>query len=302
VKINHRIALNHDNPFWLGIERLGLKYERGDSNNVLKLAMPSVLNITENEPEWPDVARLVGECSPATHFVSNVFTKRELDAAEWLLLEALGHHGYPEPDIDYHTATDDIADYCPVCGIGGVQNAPFRLSAEPKASHSQFIQLNWVFDEFFLREEAREGLLEEGIAGIDFLAPVLHRTDRPSTQITQLRVRTVLPPALETESLETVTCKEENEEWETELRLRKIRPPAAASNRYCGRVKYHREHRGMFRFDRGAFLEVPDVVKSYEWFGSGASAHQIVIVSQRFRQAVVTAKWRGVTFEPIELA
>lgn len=37
------------------------------------------------------------------------------------------------------------------------------------------------------------------------------------------------------------------------------------------------------------------------WFGSGGSAHRLVIVSQRFRQVVVAAKWRGVSFEPIEL-
>jgi hypothetical protein len=44
-----------------------------------------------------------------------------------------------------------------------------------------------------------------------------------------------------------------------------------------------------------------DVVKSHEWFGSGASAHRLGLVSQRFRRAVATAKWRGVSFEPVEL-
>ena len=301
MRINHRITARNDDPFWLEIDRLGLDYERGDSNNVLHLAMSSVLNITEDQPQWPAVERLVVEYDLGPHFFFNLFTKAELDAAEWLELEALGHHGYPEPDTDYPTATDDLADYCPICGIGGVQNRPFRLQAEPKASHSQFIQLNWVFDEFFLREPAREGLQKAGITGIGFLAPVLHRNGRPSERLMQMTIRTVLPQALDTKSLEPVTCKEENEEWESELQLRKMRPSKAETHPYCGRVKYHKMHKGPFRFSRGAFADAPDVVKSCEWFGSGGSASQLVIVSQRFRQVVLAAKWRGASFKPIEL-
>src|SRR5215813_6243668 len=150
MKINHRIALRHDEPFWREIDRLGLDYERGDPNNVLHLAI-NVLNVTEDQPEWPEVQRLVAKCGSGSHLVSNCFTKAELDTAEWLELIALGQHGYPQPEDDYHPATYDESDYCPICGMGGVQNAPFRLRAEPKALHSQFVQLNWVFDELFIR-------------------------------------------------------------------------------------------------------------------------------------------------------
>ena len=76
MKINHRIALEHDDPFWLEVDRLGLEYKRGDSNNMF-----SVLEITQDEPGWPEVERLVGEHRPVSHFVSNIFTKRELDAS-----------------------------------------------------------------------------------------------------------------------------------------------------------------------------------------------------------------------------
>ena len=137
MKINHRIALRHDEPFWREIDRLGLDYERGDPNNVLHFAI-SVLNVTEDQPEWPEVERLIAQYGVATQSVSTRFTKAELDTAEWLELSALGHHGYPQPeeDLGYHDATYDVSDYCPICGIGGVQNAPFRLRAELKASHS----------------------------------------------------------------------------------------------------------------------------------------------------------------------
>jgi hypothetical protein len=299
VKINHRIALKHDSPFWREIDRLGLDYDRGDPDDVLQLAI-SVLNVTEDQPEWPEVERLVAKYGSVTHFVSIRSTKAELDTADWLQLSALGHHGFPQPEEDfgYREATYDVSDQCPTCGIGGVQKAPFRLRAELKASHSQIVQLNWVFDEFFLREEAREGLRGAAITGIDYLAPVLHRNDRPSERVAQMIVRTGLRPALDPTGLQPVTCKPQNEEWHS---LQRIRPSEPEVGPYCGRVKYHSAHKRPFRFDSNAFAGAPDVVKSHEWFGAGGSAHRLVIVSQKFRQAVVTAKWRGVSFEPIEL-
>jgi hypothetical protein len=299
VKINHRIALRHDDPFWREIDRLGLDYDHGDPDNVLQFAI-SVLNVTEDQPEWPEVERLLAKYSFGLHFVSTRFTKAELDAAEWLRLSALGHHGYPQPEEDfgYQEATYNLSDYCSICGIGGVQKAPFLLRAEFKASHSQIVQLNWVFDEFFLREEACKSLRGAAITGIDYVAPMLHKKDRPSERVAQMVVGTELLPALDPTSLQPVTCKPQNEEWHPGQRLQ---PSEPGERRYCGRVKYHYTHKGPYRFDANAFAGAPDVVKSHEWFGSGASAHRLVIVSQRFRQVVVTARWRGVSFEPIEL-
>lgn len=304
MKINHRIALRHDDPFWHHIERLGLDYERGSPDNVLRLAI-SVLNVTEDHAQWPEVERLLAKYGPATHSVSNKFTKAELGAAEWLELSALGHHGYPQPERDfgYKEATYDVSDACRICGIGRVQNAPFRLRSEFKASHSQVVQLNWVFDEFFLRPEACDGLLGAAITGIDFLAPVIHKNDRPSEQVAQMIVKTTLPPALDPTGLEPVTCKPQNEEWQALQRLIPSRPAPGphCGGPYCGRIKYHRMRKGPFRFGRNAFAGAPDVVKSHEWFGSGGAAFRLVLVSQRFRQCFVAAKWRGVSFEPIEL-
>lgn len=299
MKINHRIAKRYDDPFWREIERIGLRYERGSPDNELRLAI-SVLNVTEDDPRWPEVERLAIEHGEGTHFVANVFTKLELDAAEWLQLTALGHHGYPQPEDDfgYVQATYDVSGYCPTCGVGGVQRAPFRLRSEPKATHSQFVQLNWVFDEFFLRSAAREGLRRAGIRGIDFVTPLLHKKNQPSETLTQMVVQTTLPPALDAHGLQPVTCRPRNEEWNPAHPLAYQR---LEGRPYCGSLKFHMMRRGPFRFHRSAFAIAPDVVKSHEWFGSGGAADRIVIVSQRFRQTVLAAKWRGVDFEPIEV-
>ena len=299
VKIKHRIALRDDDRFWLEIDRLGLHYDRGDSNNVLRLAI-NVLNVTEDQPEWPEVERLVAIFCSGGHSVSNLFTKAELDTAKWLHLSALGHHGYPQPEenFGYQEATYDVREFCPTCGIGGTQKAPFRIRTEFKASRSQIVQLNWVFDEFFLRNQAREGLRSAGITGIRYLAPMLHKANRQCERVAQMVVKVELPPALDPVGLQPVTCKAENEEWQA---MQRRRPFESEKLSHCGRLKYHYTHKGPYRFDGDAFAGAPDVVKSHEWFGSGASAHRLVIVSQRFRQTVIASNWLGVLFEPIEL-
>jgi hypothetical protein len=161
VRINHRIAAENGNPFWREIGFLALEYEHGDI---------SVLNVTEDHPQWPEVERLLAQYKPV-HFIHNIFSREEMDAADWFVLSAKGHHGYPMPEdnFGYLEATYDVAYLCPICGIGGVQKAPFRLRAEPKAARSQFLQLNWVFDEFFLRKAAADCLAIAGITGIEYL-------------------------------------------------------------------------------------------------------------------------------------
>src|ERR1700722_5708817 len=69
----------------------------------------------------------------------------------WYRLQATGHFGYPQPEVGYESWVYDPNSYCGRCGIGGAQRNPFRFRSEPKARHSKFYQLNWVFDEFFVR-------------------------------------------------------------------------------------------------------------------------------------------------------
>ena len=169
MKINHRITFNADEPLARELEAVGLSVDR--NNSIIWVA-----NVTEDDRAWPDVRRLLTSGS-YSDTATNVFTPKELDAAQWLDVSARGHHGYPQPEGNgrYISVTYDETSRCPSCGIGGRQNAPFRLRAEPKARYSQFLQLNWVFDEFFVRSDARQGLEAAGITGIKFAPPVYIR-------------------------------------------------------------------------------------------------------------------------------
>jgi hypothetical protein len=289
MKMNHRIARRADDPFWKRIDALGLGYDAEPN------ALIWVLNITEDAPEWPAVARLaIGELQ--AHLVTPIFSASEISAAEWLILLAQGHHGYPMPDDDfgYRETTYDPVKGCRTCGVGMEQNAPFRFRTDSMASRSDFLQLNWVFDEFFLRPEAASVLARE-IDGFSGDPVVLHKKNRVSQQLVQMRISTVLPPAIDVSAFNRVTCKHANEE------SRGLPPTWQSTGPYCGAVKYNGCRRWPIRVTRSALLGAPDVVKSAEWVGSGGSAWRYVLVSRRFRQVVTRAGWRGISFEPVEL-
>src|SRR5262245_24513230 len=159
----------------------------------------------------------------------------KIERRSWYVIGATSHFGYPQPEDDYRAATYDSAGYCARCGIGTVQRRPFRFRSEPRARHSHFLQLNWIFDEFFVRPEVRVVFLQENIEGIGFTPAVRHRGGQALESIEQLTILTILQPGLETHGLEPVTCRPNNEEATSELH----NSTSLADLPYCGRVKYH---------------------------------------------------------------
>lgn len=213
---------------------------------------------------------------------------------EWYVVGSTSHFGYPQPESDYARATYDVAGYCERCGAGGVQRHPFRFRSEPKASHSQFLQLNWVFDEMFVRSEVRDVFERERVTGVGFGPALHHRTGRALEGVQQLIILTILPPGVRTEALHAVTCRPDNEEALWEFAGRKRYPPDYP---YCGRVKYHWPHPLVFAGQ--TFAETPDIAKSHEWFGSGGAAARAILVSRRVIDLIKAHKWRGLRTEPV---
>jgi hypothetical protein len=217
----------------------------------------------------------------------------------WYHLYATGQFGYPQPEDGYALATYD-STYCDRCGIGGVQRIPFRFRSEPKARHSQFLQLNWVFDEFFVRPEVVDGLTKAGITGVAFGPALRHKTGRTLEMIQQLRVLSVLSAGLDVVGLQPVTCKPDNEEgppWHGGGQPRY--PPDYP---YCGRVKYHWPQKQPLRFRPHPFASAADIVKSFEWFGSGGSASRAILISERVVETIEKHRWRGVKWRGVEVA
>jgi len=86
--------------------------------------------------------------------IGTQYEKADIDIAEWFVVST-GQYQYPQPEDDYLEKTFDLENYCNLCGIGRIQNAPFRLKIEPKQNNNQFWGLHWEYFAVFVRQEPK---------------------------------------------------------------------------------------------------------------------------------------------------
>jgi hypothetical protein len=224
--------------------------------------------LDEADPRWPAVDSWAAERKPVD-LVRTEWTTSEIDAADWLTLRPDWHHGYPQPEegFGYLDATYDRSDACDACAIGLRQKAPFRMKAEPRWGSRGILQLNWVFDEFFVRPDAwRDVFAPLGVAR----RPVLDPAGKELGTIVQLVV-------------------------DDEVALDITRPGEVCSA--CGRVRYPPPNRGPLP----ALAGQPrgHLARSEQWFGSGASSWRLILVSRDLARATRAARLKGASLAPM---
>ncbi len=206
------------------------------------------------------------------HLAQTHFTPAEHRDAHWSVLAARWDHGYPEPDdgdFGYLAATYDLSAYCSTCGVGARQNAPFRMTREPKWGKRGVLQLHWVVDEVFVTPDVHAACFEpHGVA----CRPVLDRRGRAElSSVVQLVAEERRPIRLD--GIATETCGA------------------------CGREKVPPDLSGFFP----GFTEEPSapIARTASWIGSVASAGQPVIVSAPIVKALLDSKVRGAVLTPM---
>lgn len=207
-------------------------------------------------------------------------------------VSAQGHHGYPQPQDSYGKLV--YSSHCLRCGIHGEQIAPFRFKPQ-RAAHLSFLQLNWVFDVFFVRPEIAADLKTSTITGISFGPALDHRGGRALSERVQLLIPTIVRCA-ETSRLPTVTCRPNNEESEFE-NLGGGEKRYGPSTPYCGRLKSYPPTSLAISLE--GLGDLPDLFQTAEWFGSGGSAHRLTLASERFVALVRQHGWSGLEFDRV---
>jgi hypothetical protein len=272
VTVQHTITfITHD---------LSPREESDLRNQLLQLGLvqldSDLLNfvIWEHDAAWPEIDALQSRYR-TIDICWTEYSARELSAAPWLRVRADWYHGYPMPDegFEYLGATYDLSDYCKECGAGAVQRAPFRLRAEPRWGRRSILQLNWVFDEYFVRPELYEAVFRP--LGIGAHQALHYRSLEPLETVVQVdaggpEANLLLPIA------PTEVCAQ------------------------CGRLKYLplRKTQPVLREDMIGM----HIVRSRQLFGSGGAADRAVLVSQELYQRIKESKARGVSFAPVHLA
>jgi hypothetical protein len=245
--------------------------------------------VYEDNPDFDKIKKKLGKYLEP-QVIGTEYEKEDIKNAEWFIIST-GEYQYPQPENDfgYLKATFNLDNYCKHCGIGKVQNAPYRLKTEPKQRNSQFWGLHWDFDAVFVRQETKDILERENIQGIRFTNPVLHKKDIPIQNFYQLHIDTRLDKGFNSYNTPKITCKLNNEENCNTDRTQD----------YCDRIKYHHPLIGGYCFDANIFDSDYDIVETNEYFGSGASANRLQIVSKKLKEIVERNELKGVVFTPI---
>ncbi len=261
MRVVHRVSISSSPEVSAELAYLGV--EVGSAGFVS-------FEVDETHPRWAELRAWIARRS-APDVLTTAFSGDEVTAAPWLELVPDWHHGYPQPDEDsfgYLSATYDLTEYCEKCGVGLRQVAPFQMKGEPKWGRRGVLQLNWVFDEFFVAPHVWSAVFEP--LGVGCRRVMTPRGDELET-VVQLVIEAEAD--IGTDGLEAETCGS------------------------CGRTKYVPVARGRFP----ALVSEPAgaLVKTRQWFGSGASAHHRVLVAQDARRALDAEKVRGASFRPV---
>ena len=276
MKVIHRIFFNTTGRGKVikQFRKLGIKMKGVEGK---KIVLWNYFDISEDDPLWPNVKEILLSAGIGTEPSRTVFTKKEIMSAEWVLVQPDFLFGYPMPDIDggWRNISFNPQKECPECGIGIEQIAPIHLKREPKSHKNNFMGTFWTYD-LFTRPEVFDIMSEKGIQGVEPMEAIHHTSKTPLKTIKQLKILKEHCACIIDDNL-----------------VRDKRP--------CGHVKYNVLTRGMMKFSGDAFGQMPDLIRTYEWFGSGHSAFQLVLASAKFVQVYMENKWKGLSLAPIKL-
>jgi len=259
MQIIHRVTLSATPDDRVSLARWGVSVGEGFAS----------FEVDEAHPDW---ARLRDWMAgrEVVDVVTTKFSKGELAGADWLQMEPTWHHGYPQPaekEFGYRQATYDLTNWCEKCGSGLKQKGPFQMKGEPRWGRNGILQLNWVFDEFFVTPEVWASVFEPNQIACQ---PVTNRDGAELKTVVQLVVDGEV--AILGEGLPVERCSR------------------------CGRSKFLPTMRGFFP----ALMGKPSrsMVKTEAFFGSGARAHREMLVARPLAQALTVARVRGVSLRP----
>ena len=237
----------------------------------LEILLPHLGNfkVAESDPNWPEVRALIQEWD-ALDVVDTLFSPAECLSAAYLQMRPTWHQGYPQPENDYLELTYECV--CPGCGIREKQLAPFIMKCEPRWGKKHILQLNWVFDEYFVIPEVWESVFKP--FGIECMPVLSGRQKTKLATVVQLVI--------------------------SSTRAAQVQMPGDARSECCGicnRIKYCPWVRGPFPM-LASRLDAP-ISMTETYFGSGHSAWNAIIINQDLFRQIDQRNLRGVRFTPL---
>jgi len=277
MRVKHRFAFRDDNADAIHLlDKFKIKYDK--EHNIV------AFNIFESDDAFVTIERLL-KSHNITSIPTAVYTRDEIEYAQWLVIRSGWNILYPQPeeDMGYRFTTYDATNYCAgdepkyFCRKGLVQKEGFVLKKEPNWGARNFLAIHWVSDELFVSPKAAEVLRRSGLKGFDFY-DVSSKSKKVFAGIKQLFINNYVGEGFSADAIQ-----------------RKYVCPM------CGFTKYWPKP-GCFRFHKKIFEGVQDdIIKTTDKFWE-IQCDSLIFISQRFYQVINNAKLdRGLAFEPVVL-
>jgi hypothetical protein len=213
----------------------------------------SSINIEENESTKPLIALF--DKWGAQKFVGTEYEKSDYEKSSLFVLVGFWENGYPQPEDPekFMKLTYDLSDYCDECGVGAVQNSEFRIKKEPVWKSKMIFELQWVYDEFFVRKDIYESFFQKKY-NIKHWNVRIYKGDLISPSVCQL----ILP--------------------QVKARLKLNDHPFEICEK-CKRRKYSPQIKGFFPgFEKN--VSEYEIFKSVECFGTGGNSHNKTFITR----------------------
>jgi hypothetical protein len=202
-----------------------------------------------------------------------IYEDSELDNATLLTYTPTWDNGWPQPQekFGYKKITYFEDSYCKTCGIGKIQQSPFRLKKAPSwGGVKSIFSLYWVLDEVFVRKDIYHTIFEK--YGLKTMPVLLYKKESVVEDTLQL----IIPKtdaALDMKDFPFEICKT------------------------CGRKKYSPKTRGYFPSFKEPVKDM-QIFKCQEYFGGGTNAFNRIFVTQEVRQELIKYKAKS-AFMPL---
>lgn len=128
---------------------------------------------------------------------------------------------------------------------------------------------------------------------------MIHKSGIQINSLYQLHVDTLLPQGLIDDNLEVEICEMPKDK--EMLNFLKAIDSESLKGPFCGQKKYNFPQDQKMKSRKNIFMNMPDFVRTNEWFGSGGSANRPILISEKVKEIIEKNKWRGAFLNPIEL-
>lgn len=261
MKVMHRVIFNSGDRIEKVLLAAGFKTKDGFN----------AIDVAEDHPSWNKIETALTKYDKFDYQHTTTFTNGEIASAAFFRVLPTWHHAYPEPsdDFGYFETTYTPGVGCRTCGVGVEQQQSFAIKKAPKWGRRNITQLNWVFGEYFVSQGLKE-ILQQKMPELNYREVLKYRSGAILEDIHQIVIEKRVNVAIAANAKFEV-CAE------------------------CGQKKHLPHTRGFFPMPRD---ETITIAQSVEYFGSGGSAFQEVIISRPVYELFNTVGIKGIEYWP----